>query len=346
MNSATSLVGLLVTRNRMKRFSRFTLLLAIVSMLCSFISAQTEARGNEESPAASAPQAEAATQQGPSGGAAVLQKAVQNPVASLISVPVQNSSNFGIGPFDRTQNVLNVQPVIPIRASENWNLITRWIMPVIWQPAPGTTNLEVFGIEENTPPYLAAQAVQKSTGVFGFGDMTPSFFFSPAKPGKLIWGAGPVFVLPTATGKVLGQGKLSMGPSLLALVQPGKWTLGALVNNVWSVAGPSDRSDVSQMTLQYFVNYNLMKGWYLSSSPVVSANWQASRGNVWTVPFGGGVGRIMRLGLQPVNVSGQLYGNAAHPTAGSPWGMRLQIAFLFPKLPPELKEKLKGLQQK
>jgi hypothetical protein len=100
------------------------------------------------------------------------------------------------------------------------------------------------------------------------------------------------------------------------------------------------------MTLQYFVNYNLKKGWYLSSSPVVSANWQASRGNVWTLPFGGGVGRIMRLGLQPVNVSGQLYGNAAHPTAGSPWGMRLQIAFLFPKLPPELKEKLKGLQQK
>ena len=275
-----------------------------------------------------------------------LAKAVQNPVASLISVPIQNSTNFGIGPYDRNQNVLNLQPVVPIRASENWNLIIRWITPIIWQPAPGTANLEVFGIEENTPAYLAAQAVQKSAGVFGFGDMTPSFFFSPAKPGKLIWGAGPVFVLPTATSKVLGQGKLSMGPSLLALVQPGKWTLGALVNNVWSVAGPSDRSDVSQMTLQYFVNYNLMKGWYLSSSPVVSANWQASRGNVWTVPFGGGVGRIMRLGLQPVNVSGQLYGNAAHPTAGSPWGMRLQIAFLFPKLPPELKEKLKGLQQK
>jgi len=328
-------------------FSRFTLLLAMVSLLCSSISAQTGGRSDEGNPDASGPQEATAPQQTPSsGGAGDLQKAVQNPVASLISVPVQNNSNFGIGPLDRTQNVLNIQPVIPIRASENWNLIIRWIVPVIWQPAPGTANLEVFGIEENTPPYLAAQAVQKSAGVFGFGDMTPSFFFSPAKPGKLIWGVGPVFVLPTATSRVLGQGKLSMGPSIVALVQPGKWTVGALLNNVWSVAGPSDRSDVKQMTLQYFVNYNLKKGWYLSSAPVVSANWKASSGNVWTVPVGGGLGRILRLGLQPVNISAQFYGNAAHPSSGSPWGMRLQIAFLFPKLPPAMKEKLKALQQK
>ena len=279
-----------------------------------------------------------------------LRKATQNPVASLISVPVQNNSNFGIGPFDRTQNVLNIQPVIPIRASENWNVIIRWIAPIIWQPAPGTANLEAFGIEENTPPYLAAQAVQKSAGVFGFGDMTPSFFFSPAKPGKLIWGAGPVFVLPTATSKVLGQGKLSMGPTIVALVQPGKWTLGALVNNVWSVAGSSDRSDVKQMTLQYFVNYNLKKGWYLSFSPVITANWQASSGNVWTVPVGGGVGRILRLGFQPVNIAAQFYGNAAHPQNGSGWSMRLQIAFLFPKLTKEqqkvmMEQRLKQLNQ-
>src|SRR5215469_11253119 len=110
-----------------------------------------------------------------------LQEATQNPVASLISVPLQNNSNFGIGPFNRTQNVLNVQPVIPTRISENWNLIIRWIAPIIWQPAPGTANLEVYGIVENTPAYFAAQEVQKSAGVFGFGDMTPTFFFSPSK---------------------------------------------------------------------------------------------------------------------------------------------------------------------
>jgi hypothetical protein len=269
-----------------------------------------------------------------------------DPVASLISVPLQNNSNFGIGPFDRTQNVLNIQPVIPLRVSENWNMIIRWITPVIWQPAPGTANLEVFGIEENTPTYLAAQAVQKSAGVFGFGDMTPTFFFSPSQPHKLIWGAGPVFVLPTATSKVLGQGKLSIGPSVVALAQPGHWTFGALINNAWSVAGPSDRTAVNQMTFQYFINYNLAKGWYLSSSPIITANWKAANGNVWVVPVGGGVGRVFRLGLQPVNVTAQFYGNAEHPSSGSTWGLRLQLAFLFPKSPSATKEKSKQSQQK
>jgi hypothetical protein len=279
-----------------------------------------------------------------------LQKAVQNPVASLISVPLQNNTNFDIGPFDRTQNVLNIQPVIPVRVSENWNVIIRWIVPVIWQPAPGTADLQVFGITENTPAFLLAQDAQKNTGVFGFGDMVPTFFFSPAKPGKLIWGIGPAFTLPTATSTVLGQGKLSLGPSVVLLLQPGKWTLGDLVNNVWSVAGSGSRPAVNQMVNQYFITYQLEKGWYVTSSPIITANWEAQSGKVWTVPFGGGVGRVMKLGFQPVNLTAQFYGNAVHPAGGSPWSMRMQIAFLFPKLSKEqekkvLEEKLKKLEQ-
>jgi hypothetical protein len=262
-----------------------------------------------------------------------LQKAAQNPVAGLISVPIQSNTNFGIGPFGRNQNVLNIQPVIPVNVSPDWNLIIRWITPIVWQPAPGTANLEVFGIEENTPAYLAATDVQAHAGVLGFGDMTPTFFFSPAKPNKLSWGAGPMFALPTATGRVLGQGKLSMGPSIVALVQPGPWTVGALVNNIWSVAGPSDRGDVKQMSLQYFIDYSLKKGWSIQISPTITANWQASSGNVWTVPFGGGVARVFRLGYQPLNASVAFFGNVAHPAGGSPWGMRLQMSFLFPKRP-------------
>jgi len=220
---------------------------------------------------------------------------------------------------------------------------------VIWQPAPGTANLEIFGIEENTPAYLAAQEVQKNAGVFGFGDMTPTFFLSPAKPHKLIWGVGPVFVAPTATNKVLGQGKFSMGPSIVALLQPGHWTVGALVNNEWSVAGSGSRSDANQMMLQCFINYNLKKGWYITLQPIVTANWQASSDNVWTVPAGGGIGRIMKLGFQPVNISAQFFGNAVHPVGGSPRGMRLQLAFLFPKLSKAeekmmLEKKLKQLE--
>ena len=267
------------------------------------------------------------------GGTEDLAKASQNPVASLISVPIQNNSNFGIGPYDRTQNVLNIQPVVPMKATDKMNLIIRWIAPIIYQPAPGTANLEVYGINENTPAYFAAQAVQANAGISGIGDMMPTFFLSPSAPHKLIFGAGPVFVLPTATNKVLGQGKFSIGPSVVALLQPGHWTLGTLINNVWSVAGDSDRSSVNQMSLQYFINYNMAKGWYLSAAPIITANWRGSSGNVWTVPFGGGPGRIMRLGFQPVNISAQFYGNAVHPTSGSSWTMRLSIAFLFPKTP-------------
>jgi hypothetical protein len=241
-----------------------------------------------------------------------LQKAVQNPVASLISFPLQNNTNFDLGPNRRIQNVLNLQPVIPVHMAGNWNLIIRWITPIISQP----------------------DLTQKDTSIFGFGDMLPTFFFSPAKPKKLIWGAGPAFLLPSATNqKVLGQGKFGMGPSFVALIQPSHWTIGALVNNVWSVAGPSSRADVNQMTLQYFINYNLRRGWYLTTSPVLTANWEATKGNRWVVPLGGGAGRVFRLGFQPVNVSAAIFGNAVRPAGSSPWGMRLQIALLFPKVP-------------
>jgi hypothetical protein len=252
-----------------------------------------------------------------------LAKATQNPVASLISVPFQNNANFGIGPYNRTQDVLNVQPVIPVRLSEKWMLISRTIQPIVWQPA------------------TAANA----GGQYGFGDMNPTLFLSPAKPGKLIWGFGPAIILPTATSTALGQGKLSFGPSAVALVQPGHWTIGALVNNVFSVAGSPHRPYVNQMLLQYFINYNLKKGWYLTSAPIITANWrskgsgEASTGNdttsgsVWTVPVGGGAGRIMRLGYQPVNLSVNFYGNAVHPPGASSWGMRIQIALLYPKRP-------------
>jgi hypothetical protein len=264
-----------------------------------------------------------------------LRNAAQNPVASLISVPFQDNWNFNIGPANRIQNVLNIQPVIPLKVSQDWNLIVRWITPVVYQPIP---------VQPPTP------AVQ-TTGVYGLGDMNPSFFLSPAKPGKLIWGVGPTFVLPTATNTTyLGQGKLSMGPSVVLLVQPPHWTIGVLANNVWSVAGHSNLPAVNQFLLQYFVNYNMKKGWYLTSQPILTANWKASSGNVWTVPFGAGVGRIMKLGFQPVNITAQFYGNAVHPSGTSPWGMRLEFVLLFPRLTKEqekmlLEQKLKQMDQ-
>jgi hypothetical protein len=122
-----------------------------------------------------------------------LLKDTQNPVASLISVPVQNNTNFNLGSANRTQDILNIQPVVPVGLSENWNLIVRWITPVVWQPVP----------------------TQKNIGAYGLGDMVPTFFLSPAKPGALIWGIGPVFQLPTATNFDTGQGKFGLGPSIV-----------------------------------------------------------------------------------------------------------------------------------
>jgi hypothetical protein len=258
-----------------------------------------------------------------------LRKAAQNPIASLISVPVQNNSNFGIGPEGRVQDVLNIQPVIPVRVGESWNLITRIVTPIVYQPT-------------------VSQPINQ--GAYGFGDLNPSFFLSPAKAGKIIWGAGTAIVLPTATNPALGQGKWSMGPSVVVLAQPGKWTLGALVNNVFSFAGQSSRPDVNQMLFQYFINYNLRHGWFITWQPTVTANWEATNGGRWVVPLGGGIGRIMKLGYQPVSLTAQFYGNAAHPPGASPWNMKLQISFLFPKLTKEqqkmmLQQKLKQMEQ-
>ena len=317
----------------MKCFVRIILVLAIAATILplagpSFAQQPTSASSTQSAPSSASPKTQE-PEANTSAGTEALQKATQNPVASLISVPIQNNTNFGVEPGYRNQDVLNIQPVIPMGISKDWNLIVRWITPIIYQPIPNAPN---------TP----------ETGVYGLGDMQPTFFLSPRKPGKIIWGVGPIFQLPTATSNYLGQGKLGIGPSVVVLTQPGHWTLGALANNVWSVAGSGSRPDVNQFLLQYFINYNLKKGWFLTWQPTLTANWQASSGNQWTVPYGGGVGRIMKLGFQPVSLTAQFYGNAVHPYGTPSWTMRFQIAFLFPKLTKDqekmmMEQKLKQL---
>jgi hypothetical protein len=238
-----------------------------------------------------------------------LLKSVQNPVADLISVPILNTTNFNIGPNNRAQNVLAAQPVIPANLTENWMLISRIILPLTWQPYQ----------DKNTG------------GQFGLGDMTPSFFLAPRNPGSVIWGVGPAMVIPTATSNILGQGKFSLGPSVVVLAQPGQWTLGALVSNVWSVAGPGSRPPVNRMTFQYFLAYNLKHDWYLTSAPILVADWRAQAGNRWLVPVGGGVGKLVTIGSRPVDFAATFYGNAVTPAGTPTWQMNLQMTLLFPQ---------------
>jgi hypothetical protein len=236
-----------------------------------------------------------------------LAKAAQNPVGELISLPLQNNTNLNVGPYDRNQNVLNIQPVWPFKLSERWNLITRTILPVISQPAPDLDRTD------------------------GIGDLNFTGFVSPREPGKVIWGFGPVLVFPTASDDLLGSGKFSLGPSLVVLTMPGNFVLGFLTNNVWSVAGDDDRGSVDSFLFQYFVNYNLPDGWYLSSAPILTNNRKAESGQRWTVPFGGGFGKVHRFGKLPVNISLQYFYNVEHPDAAGDSTVRFQVQFLFPK---------------
>jgi len=237
-----------------------------------------------------------------------LAKKTQNPVSDLISLPFQDNINFGFGPDDEILNVLNVQPVWPVALSERWNLITRTILPIVSQPGilPGDGR------------------------TWGLGDTLFTAFLSPREPRKLVWGAGPALQIPTATDDRLGADKWALGPSLVVLAMPGRWVIGSLFSNVWSFAGSGD-SDVNLFTWQYFLNYNLPGGWYLSSAPIVTANWEAQSGDKWTVPFGGGVGKIFRVGGQSMNAQILAFYNVVKPDLGPDWTLRVQLQLLFPK---------------
>jgi len=242
-----------------------------------------------------------------------LAKAAQNPVADMISLPFQNNTNFNAGPYDKTQNVLNIQPVYPVHLNEDWNLITRTILPVISQPA--------------TAPGQDRE--------FGLGDIQFSTFFSPKAPtaSGWIWGAGVVAQLDTATDDRLGQGVWGLGPTAVALRSQNAWLYGALINNVWSVSEDSGRNDVNQMLIQPFINYNFpdIPGRYLTFAPIITANWEASSSNTWTVPLGLGIGQIMKFGEQPVNLQASYYYNVERPDNAANYQIRLQLQFLFPK---------------
>jgi hypothetical protein len=237
-------------------------------------------------------------------------KTAQNPIAHVISVPFENDFYPQTGIKKENEYVLEIKPVIPIPLSKDWNLITRTIIPVIQTP-------------DLTP---------EIKGTSGLGDIQESLFFSPTKagPGRVIWGAGPVILAPTATEDIYGTGKTNLGPTVVVLKSQGHWLYGALAQNVWSVAGPKERADVNQFLTQPFVNYNLPHKWYLTSSPIITANWKLDTGR-WLVPVGGGVGKIVRFGNLPVNIYGQFFGNATYPTGTSKWSARFQMQFLFPR---------------
>jgi len=239
-----------------------------------------------------------------------LAKMAQNPMANLITVPFQNNTNFNVGPQSGTQNVLNIQPVIPISLNKDWNLITRTILPVVTQPG--------FAPDQGSTTGLA--------------DIQFSAFASPSNAAGFIWGAGAIVQAPTHGNDRLGNDRWGLGPTAVALhLRPGDpWVYGALVNNVWSV-GSGDDPSYNNFLLQPFVNYNLPGGVYVNSAPVITANWKAESSQRWTVPLGAGVGKILHFGPLPVNMQLGAYYNVVTPDNGADWQVRFQMQFMFPK---------------
>lgn len=238
-----------------------------------------------------------------------LAKNLSNPVAAMISVPFQFNYDEGFGPNDGQKATLNIQPVIPISLSNDWTMISRTILPVIWQN-------DIAG---------------PSGEQFGLGDITQSLFFSPKNPGPsgIIWGAGPVFLIPTATDDLLGGGKWGAGPTAVVLKQMGGWTIGALVNHIWSFAGDGDRSDISSTFLQPFVSYTTADAWTFGVNTESTYNWEAED---WSVPINFTIGKLVKFDRQPVSFTAGIRYWAESPDSGPDGlGFRGVVTFLFPE---------------
>ena len=239
--------------------------------------------------------------------AAELAKKLQNPIANLISVPVQNNWDVGIGSADAMRFTAYVQPVIPFSVGDDWNLITRTIMPIIH----------------------AESAVPGGSSVSGFGDIVQSFFLSPKEPvGGWILGGGPVFLYPSASDDRLGGEKWGAGPTAVALQQKNGWTYGMLANHLWSFAGSDNRQEVNATLMQPFFAYTTKTYTTFGLNTETTYDWENNR---WTVPFNLTVQQMVKLGPQPVafTVGGRYY--ADKPEGGPDWGLRFMVTLLFPK---------------
>ncbi len=252
----------------------------------------------------------AANSQHDAEGAAGLAQELTNPVADIVTVPVQVNFDGDIGPMDDgTKITANVQPVIPLDFGGNWNLITRTIVPVIYQD-------DIF-------PGAGSQ--------FGLGDINFTAFLSPKQPtaAGVVWGAGPVVLLPTATDSLLGAEKWGAGPAGVALVLRGPWTVGMLANHIWSFAGDGDRPDISNTFMQPFVAYTTPGAWTVAVQSESSYNWHADQ---WSIPVNLGLSKLVMFGPLPVSLQAGV-GYWVESPANGPEGIRwrLQANVVLPK---------------
>jgi hypothetical protein len=241
--------------------------------------------------------------------AGALAKQTQNPVADLVAIPFQGNFNSGGDLEQKTFFNLNVQPAIPFSLSRSWNLISRTIVPLDSIPTPDG---------------------KRHTGV---GDIQEQLLFTPAKPGRLIWGFGPVFSLPTATAAPVETGSWAIGPGLVLVKSTGPWVLGVLITQYWNFSDEGGDPKTNLLAVQPFVNLNFGKGWALAFVPLMTANWDADPGNQWTVPLGLGINRTTVFNRRPMTLGVQYYYNVARPDGSAGGQLRFLVSLLYPKPP-------------
>jgi hypothetical protein len=240
-----------------------------------------------------------------------LAKASQNPVADMTSFPLQFNFNSGGTLQSRTGLLLNVQPVMPLPLNKEWLVVSRTVIPYVSVPLPDG---------------------QRRTGI---ADIQEQMFFTPRSPGKVVWGFGPILSVPTATNDLVRTGQWALGPTGVALVTKDRWVIGLLANQLWRIGGDDFGGSVNALLMQPFINFNIPKGWSITSAPIITANWSASDDDKWTVPLGLGVGKITAVGRQPVSIGMQYYHNVERPTLAGANQFRFVFSLLYPIPKPE-----------
>lgn len=261
-----------------------------------------------------------------------LAKQSQNPVANMVSLPLQYNyyTNGGLGAA--SEMVLNVQPVLPLPIGKDWLIVSRTIVPFASIPLPlGST-------------VVGGNAIAPQIG--GIADIQEQAYFTSTKPSKWTWALGPIFSFPTATNRLARTGQWGLGPTAVALTMPKQWVIGTLINNVWRIGGDANGHVLNTFTLQPFVNYNLPRAWAISTAPLITSDWSAREGDRWTVPLGLGVSKIAHIGDQPMNFILEYYHNVSHPDRAGSEQLRMEVAALWPTAAAKAKEKKEEMAKK